>query len=284
MYLPTTTKGRKKMKRQFQFNGTGGELFVKLLVGGLLSAITFGIYAPWFVVSLTKYIYEKTVLKTGGGEVRFEFNGTGGQLFVTWLVGAILTGITFGIYGAWFMVKLTNFFATNLEAKSSDGKVYNVEFRGTGGQLFVIYLVGVLLSMITLGIYAPWFMCKLTGFFYENTGVMLGGQKVGGFSFIGTGGSLFVTYLVGAILTCITFGIYGSWFMVKLFKFFTGNTEIDFENAKYVGAFEGTGGQYFVLNLVGGILTGITFGIYGAWYMVKQIRFQCESTVILDKA
>ncbi len=37
-------------------------------------------------------------------ETRFDFKGTGGALFLKFLVGMILTMITFGIYGAWFMV------------------------------------------------------------------------------------------------------------------------------------------------------------------------------------
>jgi uncharacterized membrane protein YjgN (DUF898 family) len=271
------------MERRFMFNATGGELFLKFLVGGLLTGITFGIYAPWFMVNLTKYLYENTMFKTEKGTVHLAFHGTGGQLFVTYLVGAILTGITFGIYAPWFMCKMVNFFTDNTEGKTKDGSTYLLQFNGTGGALFVTYLVGAILTGITFGIYAPWFMCKLSSFFADNFDILENGTKVGQFSFVGAGGTLFVTYLVGAILTGITFGIYASWFIIKLIKFFCENTEIEFKDNGYVCGFNGTGGQFFILNLVGYLLTCITFGIYGAWYMCKLWHYEADNFVVLDR-
>jgi hypothetical protein len=40
-----------------QFHGTGGEFFVTLLVGLLLTVITLYIYYPWFLVNLWKFQY-----------------------------------------------------------------------------------------------------------------------------------------------------------------------------------------------------------------------------------
>lgn len=266
------------MNVRFQFNGTGGGFFVKFLVGMLLTGITFGIYFPWFLVDLTKYVYENTKLKTEKGDVTLAFNGTGGQLFVTYLVGMLLTMITFGIYGAWFITNMAKFFANNTNGTTSDGKNFVLEFNGTGGGLFGKLIVGYLLTMITFGIYGPWFMCNLNKYMLENTTVTENGQKVGSFDFVGAGGDLFVTYLVGFLLTMITFGIYGAWFTVKLFSFFAGNTEVTINDHKYQGNFVGTGGDFFVLNLVGYLLTMITMGIYGAWYYCKLVRFQLENT------
>ncbi len=99
------------MERKIEFTGSGGSLFVKFLVGGILTGITLGIYLPWFVVNLEKYIMENLTLKTESGDVKFQFTGSGGSLFVTYLVGMLLTMITIGIYAPWFMVKLTNWMA-----------------------------------------------------------------------------------------------------------------------------------------------------------------------------
>jgi len=47
-------------------------------------------------------------------------------------------------------------------------KTYVEDFLGTGGQLLVTLLVGYLLTIITAGIYGPWFICKLYKFELEN--------------------------------------------------------------------------------------------------------------------
>ncbi|MBN2527480.1 MAG: DUF898 family protein [Deltaproteobacteria bacterium] len=272
------------MERRFEFTGTGGALLGKFIVGMILTGITFGIYAPWFIVGLQKYICENLTLKTESGDVKFSFSGTGGSLFGTYLVGAILTGLTVGIYAAWFMVNLAKFFTENTKGQTADGKEYVIKFNGSGGSLFGTYFVGALLTGITFGIYGPWFMVKLTKFFTENMDIMEGGNKVGSFAFTGQGGELFGVYILGGILTGITFGIYSFWFAVNLMKYFNNHTDVTLNNKTYSGDFTGTGGKYFAVNFVGGLLTSITLGIYGAWYMCNLLKFQYESLRIVDKS
>lgn len=270
------------MEKRFEFHGTGGGLFVKYLVGILLTMITFGIYGAWFCVSLTKYIAENTRLAgTAKGTLKLDFKGTGGQLFVINLVGGLLTLITFGIYGSWWMAKAMRYFSENTEARGDDGTVYSLRFNGTGGTLFATFFVGMLLTMITFGIYFSWFACKAMKVVVSNTEILQGGQPYGALDFNGTGGSLFVTALVGVLLTSITFGIYYSWFQVKLFRFFSAGTRATVGGETFAGDFTGTGGEFFVLNLVGTLLTIITIGIYGAWYMCKIIAFRLGNTRFL---
>jgi uncharacterized membrane protein YjgN (DUF898 family) len=257
------------------FQGSGGELFVTFLVGGLLTAITLYIYMPWFMCKLARYVASNMTLgPTRKGELRVEFTGTGGELFVTYLVGALLTGITLGIYAPWFYCKLFKFFSDNTSAVAPDGTRYRLNFEGTGGELFVTFLIGMLLSMITLYIYMPWFMCKVWKFFFSHTSILENEQPVGGLDFEGTGGELFVTYLVGILLTVITLYIYFPWFQVKLLKFFAESTRVTYQGRVFGGSFHGTGGEYFVLMLVHGLLTAITFYIYMPWFLVKQWQFQ----------
>jgi len=273
----------REMEHRFDFHGKGDVLFGKFFLGVLLCCITCGIYYPWFIVNLTKFIHENTTFKAGKDDIQFEFVGTGGKLFGTFLGGVLLTIITFGIYAPWFTVKLTGYFTENLVAKSKDGTNYSLHFIGTGGQLLGIFLGNFLLTLFTFGIYMPWAACKLTAYFAKNTEITKGGNVVGSFAFTGSGGELFGTYLLGIILTCITFGIYAAWFSVKLFKFTYENTTVTFNGKEYVGGFTGTGKEYFVIYLVGFLLTAITFGIYGAWFVCKQLTFQFKNTVLLNK-
>lgn len=144
-----------------EFTGTGGELLGRLLVGLILTVITFGIYAPWFMAAFLRYLYSKTTLDRGAaGRVRLEFTGTGGQLLVVGLLGYLLTLVTLGIYLPWFIANLARFFADNSVGTTDDGTRYQLRFEATGGDLFATFFVGGLLSMITLGLYMPWFICK----------------------------------------------------------------------------------------------------------------------------
>ena len=135
------------MKKQFKFEGKGGEFFSILLVNILLSSITLGIYSAWAYVKVRKYLMDNLTLD---GK-KFSFEGDGGKLFSLWLVQGLLTMITFGIYGAWAMVKIRQYMCENTQY---DGKPF--EFTGEGGKLFSLMLGQGLLTMITFGIYGAW--------------------------------------------------------------------------------------------------------------------------------
>ena len=256
------------------FQGTGGELFVTFLVGYLLTVITLGIYGPWFFCKLQNFVLSNMTLgPTRRGDLRLEFTGKGGELFVTFLVGYLLTLITLGIYMPWFMVKMIKFFVGNTAATAQDGTRYRLNFEGTGGELFVTFLVGALLSAITLYIYLPWFMCKLRKVLYTRTAILENEQPVGNLDFEGTGGQLFVTGLVAGLLTVITLYIYLPWAQVKMTKFWVENTRIHYQGRVFAGAFHGTGGEYFVTFLVGYLLTLVTLGIYMPWFLIKLWKF-----------
>jgi uncharacterized membrane protein YjgN (DUF898 family) len=265
------------------FSGTGGEMFGKMFVGMLLSGITLGIYLPWFLAGFYRYIYSKiTFGPTARGNVKLEFTGTGGQLFVTFLVGQLLTMITLGIYAPWFITNLIKFYADNSIATTEDGTKYQLKYDGTGGSLLVTFLVGGLLCGITLGIYMPWFMCKLEKAIFSQMRVSENGQSAGSFDFNGNGGDLFGQYLVGAILTGITFGIYFAWFQVRLNKFFMSHTKVTINGKNYSADYDATGGELFVVMLVGGLLMGVTFGIYYFWFIAKLLKFQMQHITVRE--
>jgi len=272
------------MEKKFEFNGTGGALLGKFLLGILLTVITAGIYAPWFACNIYRYLADNTQIKGAQrGTLQLSFTGTGGGLFVMALVGGLLSMITLGIYGAWFMVKMCKWVCDNAQAKAADGTVYKLSFNGVGGALFVKILVGALLSGITLGIYSFWFMVNLNRYLMQNTAILEGDKVIGNQDFVATGGQLFVVCLVGALLTAVTCGIYQFWFQVKLYKFMASNHYLVIAGKPYQGRFDGDGTTYFVLNLVGGLLTGITLGIYGAWFFAKLMKFQLGNLVVAPR-
>ena len=267
------------MQVNAKFSGTGGELLRELIGALLITMITLGLYSPWYIVKCLKYVAQKTTIHgTSQGDLSLSFNGTGGEYFKTVILGSILTGITFGIYFPWFVVNLHRFFVENIRASTANGTEYGFSFQGTGGAFFKEMLIGQILTMITFGIYSPWFLCTLYKLFLPNTDIVQGETKIGGIDFHGEGGSLFGTYIAGILLSIVTFGVYTFWFSVKLGKFFLGATRVTVGETTLSGNFTGSGIDYFKIYVGGSLLTIVTFGIYGFWLLVNFVRWQLENT------
>lgn len=271
------------MQTKFEYRGTGGELFKALLKGWLLSAITFGIYMPWFLVGLIKEVTGKIKVRVGEDELDVAYTATGGELFKRAFVGYLLSMITLGIYLPWFIVDLVKFHQGHLTGVRSDGRVFRLNSTLTGGELFKTFFVNYLLTMITLGIYAPWMLCNVQRVVLGATTIREGEAVVGTVAYTGQGGELFKTFLLGYFLTMITLGIYGFWFQVKLIAFFQRGTEITVDGVTYAGNYDATGGESFKLNFVGYLLTTLTFGVYMFWYLADLIRFQLAHTSFAPK-
>lgn len=271
------------MQTKFEFRGTGRELFKGLLKGWLLTAITFGIYLPWFLVGLIKLVAGKVTIRVGEDELNVAYTGTGGELFKRGLVGYLLSIITLGIYLPWFIVDLVKFHQSHTTAVRSDGRVFKLNSALTGGELFKTFLVNYLLTMVTFGIYAPWMMCNVQRVVLGATTIRENDRVVGTVAYTGQGGELFKTFLVGYLLTMITLGIYGFWFQVKLIAFFQRGTEITVDGLTYAGNYDATGGESLKINLLGYLLTTLTFGIYLFWYLADLLRFQLAHTSFAPK-
>ncbi|HEY2453325.1 MAG TPA: DUF898 family protein [Scandinavium sp.] len=77
--------------------------------------------------------------------------------------------------------------------------LHNFKFHGKGSAFFVICLVNLLLTIVTLGIYLPWAFVKSRRYIYEN--MELNGKK---FHYHATGGTFFVSWLLIGILFLVT--------------------------------------------------------------------------------
>ncbi len=267
---------------RFEFTGTGGELLGQVLIGVLLTAITFGIYQPWLMVRIRQWMYSRTKLITPQGALQLSFEGTGFLCFVEVFLTALLIPLTLFIYTPWYVANATRFFTNNSFAIAPDGTKYRLDYAGTGGQLFGLVLVNLLLTSITFGIYTPWAVCNLRRATIEKTSIYRGEEKVGSLSFVGTGGGLIGTYLLGSILVGITFGIYLAWFEVNVWKFFQKNTGVHIGGKTYRGDFTGTGGELFVI-LLHGLLVPLTLGLYAFWLFCKQQRFYLNNSTFIQE-
>jgi uncharacterized membrane protein YjgN (DUF898 family) len=268
---------------RLDYSGTGGEMLGKLLVGAILSVLTLGLYSPWFVVGLCKYVFSRTTIKTTAStNLKLEFNGSGGRLFVIYVVGYWLSLLTIGIYAAWLLNDAIRFFSENSTASDEQGGRWQLRYQGTGRELLGVLVVGALLTLVTLGVYTPWFLCKLQKHVLSRMEILENGAPVGRLDFVGDGGDLFVTFLVGYLLTFVTLGIYMPWFQVNIMKFNATNLRASFRGANYSGDFLGNGADLFIIDLVGMLLTALTLGIYSFWFITKTIRYQTNGHVFRE--
>jgi uncharacterized membrane protein YjgN (DUF898 family) len=261
----------------FTFTGTGGEFFAEAIVGLILNMITFGLYSPWLMVRLQRYFYSRTTLNAPSGPLSLSFTGTGALCFIEVYLRMILVFLTFGIYTPWYLAGVLRFFMNNTVATAKDGRQYRLGFEGTGGELFLPMFLGTFLSAITFGIYTPWYECGLRRLIMTKAGIYSGNEQVGRLEFVGTGGGLIGTYLLGMILTTISLGLYAPWFQVSLNQFFLRNTGVHIGDKAYRGDYTGTGLGVLLLMLQM-ILIPLTLGIYMFWFVVNARRYATENT------
>lgn len=96
-------------------------------------------------------------------------------------------------------------------APSGDGQWNRLtEFRGKGGELFWLYLVNMLLSIITLGIYSFWGKTKIRQYLWNKTQLLSHPLE-----YTGTGKELFISFLIA--LPCIFFGALALQLILPIF-------------------------------------------------------------------
>ena len=143
---------------------------------------------------------------------------------------------------------------TNAQADSGERRLIDFVFSGQGYEYFKIWIVNILLTAVTVGIYAPWAKVRDTQYFYGNT-------TLDGASFAFTADpvkmligrliamGLFIVYLVMSmvhplITTVLSIGFIFlfPWVMVRSLAFYARNTlyrNIRFHfTGNYWGAFK----------------------------------------------
>lgn len=102
-------------------------------------------------------------------------------------------------------------------------EMIGVESRFTGGLwgLIGIGILQIVLGCLTLGLWIPWGVCMRERWYADHT--TIDGRQV---VFDGHGEELFLNYLKWALLTVITFGIYGFWLSLKMKAWIVEHTHL----------------------------------------------------------
>lgn len=84
------------------FDGGLLKLILYRLLGGIITAFTLGLAAPWAMVLVLRWKTRHTVIDGH----RLYFDGSAMSLFGQWIKWLFLTIITLGIYGFWVQIKI----------------------------------------------------------------------------------------------------------------------------------------------------------------------------------
>ena len=274
----------------FSFDGPIKEFYLLYLKNIVLTLVTLGIYQFWAKVAVKKFLYQHTSFFGG----RFGYHATGKEKFVGFLKGMLLLlpliGFCAIVYfslrstlgpGAMSVSVMAFFFALillqpliivgtrafNLSRTSWNN--IRFRFRGRVGTLYGIYMKGLLLSLLTFGVYGAWLMTDIERYKARNSS--LGNTP---FDYVATGGQFFVLALKGTFLSYVTLGIYFPWYLAALRRFHVDNLRFQ--------------GQSFTSNLTGGHLFGFiwlslfamvfSLGTALPWLIIRYNQMLVETT------
>jgi uncharacterized membrane protein YjgN (DUF898 family) len=269
---------------RFSYHGEGGAFFVLLLKNILLTILTLGIYAAWAKTNRRKYIWSNVEFY---GQ-RLTYTGTGKELFVAYLKVIAFYLIFLGVplivqqtvgkgagsvvqialaVGLVLLIPFAVYWARAYLLSRTQWRGIRLGLVEGAGGYAKTFILGYLLTVITLGIYAPFWINNLQRIITNNT--RLGSEP---FHYDGVGKELFWICLKGFFLTIITLGIYSFWWQAAMSRYTIGHTSLG--GAR--GRSEITGGFILgitLLNLVGLTLTlGLAFPWITTYTLTEVLR------------
>jgi uncharacterized membrane protein YjgN (DUF898 family) len=265
--------------------GKGFDFFKIQIVNFLLQIVSLGLYYPWAKANTLEYLYSHTTLQGHP----FSFSGTGKEMFKGYVKLLLFMGILFSLFfilvtnnmGGWglLLIYLTLFLLIPLALHGSyryrmaktSWRGIRFGYTGNRGELFLLFIVGLFLTIITLGIYGPWFYMKLRRYIIGN--IKMGDAH---FSYSGNGGDFFVLNLVGYILSIFTLGIYMFWWQRDLFRFFLNNLRM--QKGDQVVRFQSTAsaGDFFSFIIINLLIVVFTLGLGIPWVIIRSLQFVTE--------
>lgn len=230
----------KKPAHRFYFHGKVLSLLGIYVVNLFLSLVTLGLYYFWGKVKVRNYLLSQTEL---AGD-RFGYQGTGKELLMGFLkalllffiplfalnsgpemlgtgrvIRAVGAGLAYGIIMLFIPVAMVGGRRYRLSRSSWRGIRFS--FRGEVWDFLKIFVFGTFLSIITLGIYYPFFDARRQDFMISNS--FFGNRS---FSFNGRGKDLFGPFLIALLLTLPTLGFCWFWFGARKQRYYWEHTTI----------------------------------------------------------
>jgi uncharacterized membrane protein YjgN (DUF898 family) len=225
-------EGVKYSDHNVKFEGKFGTYLWKIISGFVLSVVTLSIYMAWFIKDLTKFIVNNSSVD----DVKFEFLGKGGRLFLLFLLSLYLPLLIIIFAAAGFMMEINQsviftliyqlvvmilmvpymylFYKWMFNVKYKD---YQIKWQTEFGASCAKILVEMLLLVVTLGVYFPLFYMRLYQYFANKT-IAEGPDRKLRFGYEQDAKGDFLFIWGQTLLTIVTLGIYFPWAYSKVGK------------------------------------------------------------------
>ncbi len=296
------------------FHGDGGTLFGLYVVNLFLTIITFGVYYFWARTRIRSYLLSQTEFEAD----RFAWHGTGKELLVGFMKIAVLflvlyaaaAAIRFGWHhpASEFVLSLGGYIiglilvpiamvgARRYRLSRVSWRGIRFSFRGRAREFIRVFIPGALLTVITLGLYYPFFQNNMRRYLIDRS--YFGTVP---FSYDGRGRDLFMRFVLTLGLAVAAVG--GFWFLLLV----VGRTPREVTSGvvvmigltilpivilwfwyaayrnRYYWAHTSFGGARFRstvfaarlmwLTLTNLLLAGVTVGLALPWVLIRTLRF-----------
>jgi uncharacterized membrane protein YjgN (DUF898 family) len=265
------------------FYGKGGSLFGIIIVNALLTIVTLGIYSFWAKVKVRRYLYNQTEF----AKDRFAYHGTGKELLIGFLKAVLVLGIFYVAFfltarfvnpgvaialiyiGIVALIPLALYGSMRYTMSRTSWRGIRFSFRGGLGECYREYLGGMLLTVLTLGIYLPFYQANMRRYWSNST--YFGNTP---FRYDGKGSAMVGYFLLAILLTIPTLYLYWVWYAARQTRYHWSHTS--FSNAEFSSTV--TGGAMLWLAFSNILLLIVTLGLAFPWIFIRSIRFQLERT------
>ncbi len=277
-----TEKTSQEQNYQFDFFGKGSEYFAIMIVNWLLTVLTLGLYYPWARAKKLRYIYGQTALNNE----RFHFSGTGKEMFLGFIKIILFYVVIVAIYSG-LLALTTPWLALlflyisilaiipfaihgSMRYRMSRTSYRGIRFgyRGNRDKLVKDFFKGILLTVVTFGIYGSWLSMNIRRYTHSN--IRYGDVE---FSNDSDGADYFFLNLKGYILTLLTLGIYSFWWQADIFNYYIDRISMTKGNQEVKCSSTATGGGFFSLLVVNMLIVIFTLGFGKAWADMRTQKF-----------
>jgi uncharacterized membrane protein YjgN (DUF898 family) len=268
------------------FRGRAGSLLGIHIVNVFLTLLTLGAYSFWAKARVRRYLFAQTEL---AGD-RFAFHGRGLEMLLGFIKAIIVFGLPLAALqyvphfldagraltvatsvAAYALVTLiipvARVGARRYRLSRTSWRGIRFSFRGRPVEFVRIYVVGALLTMVTLGLYYPVFATRNQAFLARHS--HFGTAR---FNFDGRGAELLADFVYALLLTLPTLGFVWFWYIARQRRYFWNHTTL------LTGRFRATitGWGLFRLRLGNVLLIVFTLGLGWPWATVRIARFWCR--------
>ena len=231
------------MPTNLEFRGRWLNVYGNLILIAILSGFTAGIYVPWGYARWQRIITESTYFE----DQQLEFDGSGADVFVQFIVIGFYTLITLGLY------IILGFSATRMlrwqYAHTLMPNGQRMDYEGKTVDIFWEWFLLILFTPLTLGIYYYWGRNRLRR--QILTHVSLNDQQV---QFGSTAGDYFLAVLSNWVMTIVAVVIYAAiGFFLRSQVLATG---------PLTAPFGSNGADFPLMELVNLLLIVLALGVY----------------------